>query len=184
MSRLLDWLCAGIEAILAVCMVGMVVLVFGNVVLRYGFNASITVSDELSRWMFIWMTFLGAALAFKEHAHLGIDVLVSKLPPAGRFVCLLASYAGMLYICVLMFQGSLVQTQINWYVSAPTTGLPLAFVHAAGVAFAVLSFLFLALDLMRMALNPRQAMHGGMQTRAEVIEREIESHTKPAGGRP
>ena len=64
----------------------MVVLVFGNVVLRYAFNSGITVSEELSRWLFVWLTFLGAIVALKEHGHLGTDMLVGRLPasPARR----------------------------------------------------------------------------------------------------
>ena len=54
----------------------MVVMVFGNVVLRYAFNSGITVSEELSRWLFVWLTFLGAIVAIKEHGHLGTDMLV------------------------------------------------------------------------------------------------------------
>jgi hypothetical protein len=45
----------------------MVVMVFGNVVLRYAFNSGITVSEELSRWLFVWMTFMGAVVALKDH---------------------------------------------------------------------------------------------------------------------
>lgn len=37
----------------------MVVLVFTNVVLRYALNSGIAVSEELSRWLFVWLTFLG-----------------------------------------------------------------------------------------------------------------------------
>ncbi len=62
----------------------MVVLVFGNVVLRYGFNSGITLSEEVSRWMFIWLTFLGAVIALKERGHLGVDMLVGKLPACGQ----------------------------------------------------------------------------------------------------
>ena len=36
-------------------LVAMVIMVFGNVVLRYGFNKGITVSEEVSRWLFVWM---------------------------------------------------------------------------------------------------------------------------------
>ena len=46
----------------------MVVLVFGNVVLRYVFNSGIAVSEELSRWLMVWLTFLGAIVALREHA--------------------------------------------------------------------------------------------------------------------
>ena len=62
----------------------MVVLVFGNVVLRYGFNTGITVSEEVSRWLFVYMTFLGAIVALREHGHLGVDMLVNRLPVAGK----------------------------------------------------------------------------------------------------
>jgi TRAP-type transport system small permease protein len=61
----------------------MVVLVFGNVVLRYGFNLGITVSEEISRWLFVWLTFLGAIVAMREHGHLGVDTLVKRLPASG-----------------------------------------------------------------------------------------------------
>ena len=37
----------------------MVVLVFGNVVLRYAFNSGLTMSEEVSRWLFVWLTFMG-----------------------------------------------------------------------------------------------------------------------------
>src|SRR2546423_2066887 len=44
----------------------MMILVFGNVVLRYALNSGITMSEEMSRWLFVWMTFLGAIVALKE----------------------------------------------------------------------------------------------------------------------
>ena len=57
--------CKVLEAVIAVFLLVMVVLVFGNVVLRYGFNLGITVSEEISRWLFVWMTFLGAIVAMR-----------------------------------------------------------------------------------------------------------------------
>ena len=62
------------------CLAAMVVMVFGNVVLRYGFNSGITASEELSRWLFVWMTYLGAVVALRNRAHLGTDSVVSRLP--------------------------------------------------------------------------------------------------------
>ena len=44
----------------ALCLAVMVVLVFGNVVLRYGFNSGIAFSEEMSRWAFVWLIFVGA----------------------------------------------------------------------------------------------------------------------------
>ena len=73
-----------LRAVIAVLLAAMVVLVFGNVVLRYGFNSGIAISEELSRWLFVWMVFLGAIIGMKAHAHLGVDSLVKVLPPFGR----------------------------------------------------------------------------------------------------
>jgi TRAP-type C4-dicarboxylate transport system permease small subunit len=139
MNRVIDGVCRGIEALIAFMLAVMVVLVFGNVVLRYGFNSGITVSEEVSRWLFIWMTFLGAVVALREHGHLGVDMVVQRLPRAGRKACLLIGHLVMLYIVWLLFQGSLAQARINWDVTAPTTGASMAIVYASGIVFAVLA---------------------------------------------
>ena len=60
MSRIINGYCRFLEWTIALGLAIMVVLVFGNVVLRYAFNSGITVSEEVSRWLFVWVTFLGA----------------------------------------------------------------------------------------------------------------------------
>ncbi len=87
LTRLIDWYCRAIRMGMVVALALMVVLVFGNVVLRYGFNTGITVSEELSRWLFVWITFMGAIVAMKEGTHLGSDTLVSRLSLAGKQTC-------------------------------------------------------------------------------------------------
>jgi len=150
MNRWIDRCCKGIEAVIAFFLAVMVVLVFGNVVLRYGFNSGITVSEEVSRWLFIWGTFLGAVVALKEHGHLGVDMLVQNLPPAGKKICLALGHVVMLYIVCLLFQGSLAQARINWDVTAPVTGASMAIVYSSGIVFSVLAAFILALDLYRL----------------------------------
>ena len=66
------------EVLLVLLLCAMVVMVFGNVVLRYGFNSGLDFSEELSRFFFIWITFLGAIIAMREKAHLGLDTLVGR----------------------------------------------------------------------------------------------------------
>ncbi len=87
MSRLVDAYFALLKLLIALLLAAMVVLVFGNVVLRYGFNSGITLSEEVSRWMFVWLTFLGAIVALREHGHLGVDSLVRRLPLWGKKLC-------------------------------------------------------------------------------------------------
>ncbi len=141
--------CKLLELVLVGLLGVMVVMVFGNVVLRYAFNSGIVVSEELSRWLFLWVTFLGAIVALREHSHLGSDFLVARLSLRGRKACLVAGHLLMLYATWLVFSGSLSQTRINLDVQAPVSGASMAFVYATGVVFAVGSAVLLARDLWR-----------------------------------
>jgi TRAP-type C4-dicarboxylate transport system permease small subunit len=149
MSRILDAYCRALEALIAAALAVMVVLVFGNVVLRYAFNSGITVSEEVSRWLFVWLTFLGAIVALRQRDHLGSDMLVSRLGPTGKKVCLVVGQLLMLYIAWLLFQGSLMQAQINADVQAPVTGASVAIFYASGVVFAVSAGMIILDDLFR-----------------------------------
>lgn len=149
-DRLLAGYCKGLEAVMAAALAVMVVLVFGNVVLRYFFNSGITVSEELSRWLFVWLTFLGAIVALREHGHLGTDVLVGRLGPRGRKLCLAAAYLLMLLICAMLFRGALVQTRINWDVSAPSSGASMAWFYSVGLVFGTSAGAVLLNDLYKL----------------------------------
>ena len=149
MNRWIDRCCKGIEAVIAFFLALMVVLVFGNVVLRYGFNSGLAVSEEVSRWLFVWITFLGGIVAMREHQHLGTDMLVSRLPTPAKKACLIVSLLLMLYVCWLLLSGSVQQTQINWDVTAPSSGASVAIFYATGIVFAISAGLFILIDLYR-----------------------------------
>jgi len=135
-------------ALLMVCSLAlMVVMVFGNVVMRYGFNSGITLSEELSRWLFVWMSFLGGVIALNERAHLGTDSLIARLPVVGQRVCLGGTYVVMLYMTWLIFEGSWAQTVINWDSTSAVMETSMGYLYASGVVFAVLGTPILALNL-------------------------------------
>jgi TRAP-type C4-dicarboxylate transport system permease small subunit len=147
MERAIEGFCRLIEIVIAAFLALMVVMVFGNVVLRYAFNSGIVVSEELSRWLFLWVTFLGAIVALKERAHLGSDFLVSRLPVAGKKICLVLGHLLTLYATWLIFSGALAQARINLNVEAPVSGASMAFVYGTGVVFAFFAALLLLRDL-------------------------------------
>jgi TRAP-type C4-dicarboxylate transport system permease small subunit len=149
MKRFIDRVCRVIDIVLAVLLALMVVLVFGNVVLRYAFNSGIAASDELSRWLFVWLTFLGALVALKERAHLGTDALISRLGRAGKKVCIVASQLSMLFVTWLLYSGTLAQMKINLDVQAAVTGASMGIFYAAGIAFAVPAALLLLIEIWR-----------------------------------
>ncbi len=146
MDKFVDKACKAIEFLIAIGLAIMVVLVFGNVVLRYGFNSGITVSEELSRWLFIWCTFLGAVVALREHGHLGVDLVVGRLPVIGKKICLIVGHVLMIFIVVLLARGCWEQVKINWDSSAPSTGWSMAIGYLPGLVFAVLAGVLLLLD--------------------------------------
>ena len=150
MARVLDLYCQILKFAIAICLAAMVVLVFGNVVLRYAFNSGIAMSEELSRWLLVWLTFLGAIVALRQHAHLGVDTLVRALPPAGKFVCLVSSYMLMLYADWLLTLGSWKQTIITIGDRAPATGLSVGFFYSSGIVFGVSAAVILLYDLWRL----------------------------------
>ncbi|HEX2542720.1 MAG TPA: TRAP transporter small permease [Caldimonas sp.] len=149
-DAVLDGYCKVLEAFIASCLVLMVALVFGNVVLRYGFNSGISVTEEMSRWLFVWLTFMGAVVALHRHAHLGTEMLVGRLGPAGKKVCLLIGYLLMLMTCWFIFNGSLEQTKINWDVSAPSSGASMGWFYGVGLVFSVSAAVVLLNDLIKL----------------------------------
>ncbi|PXF31088.1 C4-dicarboxylate ABC transporter permease [Pokkaliibacter plantistimulans] len=148
MRKVVDLYFSLLKLIIAFCMIAMVALVFTNVVLRYAFNSSISVSEELSRWFFVWMVFTGSLILLKERAHLGVDTLVKQFPAIGRRICLFISYLAMLYITWLITSGSWVQMQINMSVTAPASGLSMGWFYGTGVFFGVTAGLILLVDLL------------------------------------
>ena len=149
MARLLDLYCGVLRVAIAVCLAAMVVLVFSNVVLRYVFNSGITVSEELSRWLMVWLTFLGAIVALREHSHLGVDTLVRALPPMGKRICFVLSYSLMLFADWLLLSGSWKQMIITAGDRAPATNLSVGFFYGAGIVFGVSAGVILLYDLVR-----------------------------------
>jgi len=138
LERLISGLMRQLEAVIGVVLAIMVVLVFGNVVLRYGFNSGITISEEASRYLFIWLTFIGAVIAMHEHAHLGVDSLVRALPRKGKLFCVVASDLLMLGAVGLLFHGSWKQTLINMSTKSPVAQVPLALIYVAGLVASVM----------------------------------------------
>lgn len=172
MQRLINQYCRVLSVLMAACLALMVVLVFGNVVLRYGFNSGFTISEELSRWLFVWMTFLGAVVALNERAHLGTDTLVARLSVRGKKLCLGLSHLLMLYCCWLIFRGAWEQTKINYSSTSAVMEVSMAIFYVTGVVFAVLGGLVLLLNFWRLV--------SGQMSASELVgvrESEHQPHT-------
>ena len=139
------------EITLVIMMTAMVIMVFGNVVLRYGFNDGIISSEELSRFLFIWITFLGAIVTMRENGHLGLDSIVRKLSLNGKKMAFALSNILMLGCCVLMFYGTFKQHGINATTHSAVTEIPMSWVYGVGYITSVAMGLMIIGKLVRLA---------------------------------
>lgn len=131
------YLTHAMNTVIVASMAMMVVMVFANVVLRYVFNSGITVSEELARFCFLWLIFVGSVVAMRERGHLGVDSLIARLPRSGKVLFVLISNALMLWVCYLFFVGSWRQTVVGWGTLKPATGIPMAFHYATGLVMSL-----------------------------------------------
>jgi TRAP-type transport system small permease protein len=139
------------EVTLVIMLTAMVLMVFGNVVLRYLFNDGIISSEELSRFLFIWITFLGAIVAMRDNGHLGLDSVVRKLSLRGKKIAFAVSNLMMLGCCSLMFYGTYKQHGINATTRSPVTEIPMSVVYGVGYITSIAMGLMIIGKLVRLA---------------------------------
>ncbi len=153
MVKLIDRI-SGLLNFFIVCSLSlMTIFVFGNVVLRYVFNTGLTWSEELSRFLFIWMIFLGSILGLKDNEHLGVDMMVKKLSYKGKKICFVVSNLLILITLVFLFDGSWKLTIINLNQTAPASGLPYFFIYGIGLITSIGMMVIVFANLYRILFN-------------------------------
>ena len=132
--------------VLIVILAAMAVMVFANVVLRFTTSHSILWAEEASRYLMIWLTFLGSGAVLRYGAHIGIDTLQDRLPraaPAVRlliFVLLIGFFATMVWLGVRY-------AMLTWGQTTPVLAIPIGAVYLAmpiGFALMIVHLLLMA----------------------------------------
>lgn len=140
------------EVISVVIMCVMSLMVFINVVLRYSVNMSIVSSEELSRFLFVWLTFLSAVLAYQEKSHICVDYVVKRLGEGARRYCGVIVNALILICCGLIIKGSYALTLQGLVDMSPVTEIPMATLYVSGIlgglGMAVIAAIRIGLGLM------------------------------------
>jgi tripartite ATP-independent transporter DctM subunit len=141
------------------------VLVSIQVFARYVLNDTPPWSEELCRYLFVWASFLGACVAMRRAAHLGVDSLVVRLPAGVRDVlhhavtALVAVFAG-----VLAWQGAALVPAMATQRS-PSMGISLQYVF---IAIPIAAVIMLGLQLAALASARTRAVWGGVALAAAV----------------
>ncbi|QQK78846.1 TRAP transporter small permease [Salicibibacter cibi] len=130
LNGLLNWT-------ISIFFIAMVFLVFFNVVLRYGFNSGITWSEEMSRYLFVWIVFLGAIVAYKDKAHLGVDLVIGNLPRSQQKVLYTINNLIVIGVLGLIIYGGAQIFGVASINYGPATGIPFSFMYLAGLISAI-----------------------------------------------
>lgn len=141
-SAFLDRVDKVLLALLSVLAALMVAIILYQVVLRYCFSAANVWAEELARFMFVWLTTLGASVAIRRNVHLRVDLVVDILKPRSRYILQIVTYTMilffLLYLCYLGVD-LMTRTMVN---KSAGLRLPMAIPYSAipvGGAFMVMS---------------------------------------------
>jgi TRAP-type C4-dicarboxylate transport system permease small subunit len=112
MSRLravatsLDRAVAGLEAaVIAVLVTLLTAITFAQVAARYVFGDPLIWSEEAARYLFVWVSMIGAALAIREGGHFGLDLLIRRVPALQPVLGPLVTIVTSIFLVILLKTG-------------------------------------------------------------------------------
>jgi TRAP-type C4-dicarboxylate transport system permease small subunit len=122
-----------------------------QVFFRYVLNHSLFWSEELARYLLVWLTFLGSSSAYYRKAHPGIDFLFGKMPaPLQKIAALCVHMASLSLFCVMIFFGFRFAYFVRLQIS-PALYLPkwivFSIIPLSGLLLLIHGLVFIAKDL-------------------------------------
>jgi len=127
---LLDSIDKFIEWLSIILMSFMLLLTFANVVGRYVFTKSIFFSEELARFLFVWVVFLGAAIIIKDKGHVAVTFLSERLKSrkSGKLLEIFIGICGFIFITIVFIGGITLSRSMNLYKSSALQ-IPMGYVY-------------------------------------------------------
>ena len=113
------------DIFIAIIFYSMVMMVFINAVLRYGFNAGWPASEEISRFLFVWITMIGSVLAYLNHMHIGVDLIISRVKGKPLKIMTILGHIVVIAVLALLFYGGIRHMCVAYGVPSPATGIPM-----------------------------------------------------------
>lgn len=129
-----DGLTRGLELLIIATMALLVVDVVWGVFSRYALGQQTKWTEELARFLLVWVALLGGALAFRTKAHLGVDYFVNQLHPDARRVTAVVAHLVVLFFAgaVLLFGGAIVVREaLALEQTTPALGWKMGYVYLA-----------------------------------------------------
>lgn len=144
LRTVIRWIDRATTVVATALLCALVILTFAGVVYRYGFNAPLPWANEALESLFVWVTFLGAAVAMARNEHSGFTDLIERVPRVGRVVLTaLSTLAIIAFLAIASWLGFEVLPRLAGQ-STPSLGLSVAVNYAAlpvGMLLILIQFL-------------------------------------------
>lgn len=127
-----------VNSIVIILMAGLIAVVFIQVTSRYVFNSPTVWSEELARYLSIWVVFLASAIVFRCDKHLSVDFVVSVFPPKLKLAASIFKYIVIVIFFIIMLSVAPEIISITFRQTSPTLRLPIAVMYLAFVVLIVL----------------------------------------------
>ena len=139
------------EIVASLLFIVTLVLVIINVLTRYVFRTGIPWAEEMATSCFVWTAFIGSAACYKMRAHVGVDILVNKLPLRTQNVVKIIVDIMMAFLCAYLFYLSCIYLKRSYRKPTAILGVSSAWVSSSlAISFvdmAVWSVIFIFRDL-------------------------------------
>ncbi len=115
--------------VLSIILFAILVLILTQVYFRFFTESSIVWSEELSRFLLIWLVFLGVFVALRQGAHIQIDNLLEMAPRPVRIIMLVLRNVIMILFLFMLFKGALPVMEVSSMQKSPGLGLNMKYVY-------------------------------------------------------
>ncbi len=143
------WAVDPVEGALVLLTLVLCVDVFVAVVLRYVFHTSLGFYDELARFVFVWMSFLGAASGVKRHGHFGVSLVLKRFPGRLRQAVEIFNTLGMMLFAGILIVKGLTMVRLTVRQLSPAMEIPVSYLYAPVPISGALMILYLLPHLVR-----------------------------------
>ena len=149
LKRILDFIEKALDAILIVMMIIMCGSVVIQVFSRYVLNRPTSWSEEMARYLLVWITMIGAGVVIRGRGHIDVDILVSRLPDRLRLIVGLFSDLAVLFFLGVLCWGGIGITQVAHRQLSAATDIPMSLFYLALPLGAFFMILFLVSTMAR-----------------------------------
>ncbi|API93091.1 TRAP transporter small permease [Virgibacillus pantothenticus] len=121
------------EYLLVILSATMVLVIFLQVVMRYVLGSSLSWSEELARYCFIWSVYIGISYGVKRKRHISVDVLLVMLKERGRLILtILTNCLFIIFATIIIYYGADITIRLlSWGQDSPALQIPMGVVYLA-----------------------------------------------------